>query len=136
MKDPQADWPDRTLVTHVGRWPRGKVAEAKFTNCSIRDARFTLVNNSELYDLKDDPGESRNVIAEHPDVASRLRAAYDDWWRDVLPRLENEDVVGPKSNPFKDRYWAQFGGGPDQALRDRMDPTRQPTPARKAAARP
>ncbi|HEY2159037.1 MAG TPA: sulfatase-like hydrolase/transferase, partial [Isosphaeraceae bacterium] len=136
LHDTHADWPDRTLVTHVGRWPRGKIAEAKFANCSIRDARFTLVNNAELYDLKEDPGESKNVIAEHPDVAVRLRSAYDAWWRDVLPHLENEDAVGPKSNPFKDRYWAQFGGGPDPALRDQMDPAKQPTPARKATARP
>jgi arylsulfatase len=124
LQNPHADWPDRTLVTHVGRWPRGKIAEAKFTNCSIRDARFTLVNNAELYHLKDDPGESRNVLAEHPDVAARLRSAYEAWWREILPHLENEDAIGPKSNPFKDRYWAQFGGGPDPALRDRMDPAK------------
>jgi arylsulfatase len=47
-----------------------------------------------------------------------------------LPRLENEDAVGPKVNPFKARYWAQFGGGPDDALRKRMDPAQQ-EPARK-----
>ncbi len=136
LHNPRAEWPDRTLVTHVGRWPRGKAAEAKLTNCSIRDARFTLVSNSELYDLKEDPGESRNVLAEHPDVAARLRSAYEEWWHDVLPRLENEAVLGPKSNPFKDRYWAQFGGGPDQALRDRMDPAKQATPTEKAGSRP
>ena len=135
LKDPAADWPDRTLVTHVGRWERGKVAGAKFVNESIRDGRFTLVNNAELYDLKADPAESKNVIADHPDEVARLRAAYDRWWADVLPRLENEAAVGPKSNPFKDRYWAQFGGGPDQALRDRMDPARQAPPA-KGTARP
>ncbi len=133
LRDPDADWPDRTLVTHVGRWDRGGVAGAKFVNCSIRDARYSLVNDAELYDLKVDPGESTDVIADHPDVAARLRAAYDRWWADVLPRLENEDVTGPRSNPFKDRYWSQFGGGPDPALRDRMDPARQRPAAGKAA---
>lgn len=134
LRDPNADWPDRTLVTHVGRWEKGQVEAAKFTNCSIRDARYTLVNNKELYDLKVDPGESHNVIDEHPDEAARLRAAYDRWWSDVLPRLENEDIVGPRSNPFKDRYWSQFGGGPDPALRDRMDPAKQ-RPTTKAAGK-
>ena len=38
LKNPQASWPDRVLVTHVGRWPRGEVAQAKFTACSIRNA--------------------------------------------------------------------------------------------------
>jgi arylsulfatase A-like enzyme len=126
LKDPKADWPDRTLVTHVGRWPRGKVETAKYTSCSIRDARFTLVNNRELYDLKADPGESKNVLTSHPDEVARLRAAYDRWWRDVLPRLENEAAVGPKINPFKELYWKQFGGGPDAALLRQMDPTSPP----------
>jgi arylsulfatase A-like enzyme len=126
LKDPKADWPDRTLVTHVGRWPRGKVQTAKYTNCSIRDARFTLVNNRELYDLKADPGESQNVLTSHPDEVARLRAAYDRWWRDVLPRLENEAAVGPKINSFKELYWKQFGGSPDAALLRQMDPTPPP----------
>ncbi len=39
LTDPAAPWPDRTLVTHVGRWERGAVAGAKYRNCSIRNAR-------------------------------------------------------------------------------------------------
>jgi arylsulfatase A-like enzyme len=122
LKDPKAPWPDRLLVTHVGRWPRGKAAESKYSKCSIQNSRFTLVNNRELYDLEADPGETRNVIAEHPDVVAKLRAAYDQWWDEVQPLLVNENVVGPKMNPFKELYWKQFGGGPDQRLLRRMDP--------------
>src|SRR5207247_7032061 len=80
LKNPRAAWADRFLVTHVGRWERGQAAESKFTNCSIRDSRFTLVNDKELYDLRSDYAETANVIAQHPDVAARLRAAYDQWW--------------------------------------------------------
>ena len=123
LKNPGAPWPDRALVTHVGRWPRGKVAEAKFRNCSIRNSQFRLVNNSELYDLRADPGETTNVIAAHPEVVAKLRAAYDQWWTDVQPLLVNEDAVGPKVNPMKALYWKQFGGGPDEALRRKMDPS-------------
>ena len=122
LKNPKAAWPDRVLVTHVGRWPRGKAAEWKFRNCSIRNSRFALVNNAELYDLKIDPGETTNVIEQHPEIVARLRAAYDEWWSEVLPRLENEDAIGPKINPFKALYWKQFGGGPDEALLKQMDP--------------
>jgi hypothetical protein len=28
--------------------------------------------------------------------------------------LVNENAVGPDINPFKARYWKQFGGGPKQ----------------------
>lgn len=126
LDGPNAPWPDRYLVTHVGRWERGGAEQAKYVNCSIRNARYTLVNNAELYDLKNDRGEMRNVFAEHPDVVADLRAEYDRWWRDVLPRLENEDAVGPKVNPFKERYWKQFGGGPDETLQKMMDPENAP----------
>ena len=109
LKGEPVDWPDRTLVTHVGRWPKGEVASAKHRNVSIRDSRFALVNNAELYDLQADRSQSKNIIADHPEVAARLRADYEAWWRDVLPRLENEDAVGPEVNPFHERYWKQFG---------------------------
>jgi len=106
------DWPRRTLVTHVGRWERGQVKGSKFKNVSIRDDRYALVNDAELYDLATDPGQSRNVIAEHPEAVERLRAEYEAWWTSILPCLENEDAVGPAVNPYKAWYWEQFGGGP------------------------
>jgi len=123
LQEPAATWPDRTLMTHLGRWNHGKAEEAKFRNCSLRNARFRLVNNNELYDLQADPGETHNVINEHPDVVATLRAAYDRWWEEILPCLENETVLGPAVNPFKGAYWTQFGGGPDDALQRRMDPS-------------
>ncbi len=124
LKNPQAEWPDRTLVHHVGRWPNGKAAEAKYSKCAIQNSRFSLVNNKELYDLKADPGETTNVIDKHPKVVAKLRAAYDQWWDEVQPLLVNENVIGPKMNPLKELYWKQFGGGPDAALLKRMDPAR------------
>jgi len=107
------EWPRRTLITHVGRWPRGKRDEFKFKGASIRDDRFALVNDVELYDLQADPGQATNVIDAHPDVVARLRAEYEAWWKAMLPGLVNEDAVGPKVNPYKEWYWRQFGGGPD-----------------------
>lgn len=106
------EWPNRTLVTHVGRWPRGQVQDFKFKGVSIRDERYTLVNDSELYDLRDDPGQSKNVIEDHPEIVARLRAEYETWWTSVLPSLVNENAVGPEVNPYKEWYWRQFGGGP------------------------
>lgn len=129
LKDPKTAWPERTLVHHVGRWERGKFAAAKYKNCAIQNSRFTLVNNAELYDLKADPGETTNLISEHPDVVAALRATYDSWWMDVEPLLVNENAIGPTINPFKAMYWKQFGGGPTEADMKRMDPS--PTKNRK-----
>lgn len=124
LQKDKAEWTDRFLVTHVGRWVRGKSADAKFANCSIRDSRFTLVNNQELYDLQTDYGETKNVIADHPEEVAKLRATYDSWWNDVQPLLVNETAIGPKVNPFKERYWKQFGGGPTPEDLLQMDPLR------------
>ncbi|HSU67253.1 MAG TPA: arylsulfatase, partial [Tepidisphaeraceae bacterium] len=112
LTDPHANWPDRMLVTHVGRWAPGKRAASEFVKCSIRDSRFTLVDNEELYDLQNDPGERTNVIDAHPAEVAKLRTAYQQWWTDVQPYLINEGAHGPKVNPFKELYWRQFGGGP------------------------
>ena len=124
LKKPQSPWADRTLVHHVGRWPKGKAADFKHTKSGIQNSRFSLVNNAELYDLKADPGETTNVIAQHPEEVAKLRAAYDQWWSDVQPLLVNENVTDiPSINPFQALYYKQFGGSPTPEALRRMDPT-------------
>ncbi len=117
LRDHGAAWADRTLFTHVGRWEQGKAAASKYTQCSVRSARFSMVNigpakNWELFDLQADPGEKVNVAAKYAAEARKLEAAYDQWWDAVLPRLENEDATPPHVAPYKELYWKQFGGGP------------------------
>ena len=115
LEDPNAPWPDRFVFIHKGRWARGKAAQSKYATCAVRNERFSLVNNKELYDIRNDPGETRNVLGQCPEVVAQMRAAYDKWWDEVLPCMENETAVGPKMNPFKELYWKQFGGGPASA---------------------
>jgi arylsulfatase A-like enzyme len=122
LEDPSAPWPDRYVFVHQGRWPKGQADEAKFRNCAVRNARFRLVNNRELYDLQSDPGETTNVIDEHPEVVAGMRKAYDAWWAEARRGMVNEEAVGPKINPIKALYWRQFGGGPDAALLEQMNP--------------
>jgi arylsulfatase len=114
LKDPTAPWAQRNAFTHIGRWPTGQAAESKYEGCRVRNSRFSMVRlrsgeKWELYDLKNDPGETRNVMAEFPNVAGQLGSAYDKWWDEVLPCLENEDAVPPKTCPYEDLYYKQFG---------------------------
>lgn len=37
-------------------------------------------NLTELFDIVADPGQTKNVIADHPDVADQLHAAMEAWW--------------------------------------------------------
>ncbi|MBL9186222.1 MAG: arylsulfatase [Opitutaceae bacterium] len=120
LENPKAPWAERTLVTHVGRWPIGTAPEAwKFRNCAIRDTRWRLVSIDggekpawQLFDYQNDPGEKTDVAAAHPAVVQRLAAAYDKWWAETRPLLVNEGAPLPKMNPFKELYWQQYGGGP------------------------
>ena len=96
LKNPATDWEDdRHLVHHVGAWEQGQAAQSKHARVSIQNKRFTLVNNKELYDLKNDPGETKNVIVEHPEITYQLRTLYDQWWTRMQPRLVNENAYQP-----------------------------------------
>ena len=130
LTDANAAWPDRVLFTHLGRWPKGAApATGKYTTCSVRNPRWHLVSAGkgvekdwQLYDVKADIGEQTDVAAQNPDLVKQLDAAYEKWWGLVQPQLVNENATGPKINPFKEQYWKQFGGGPDEALLKQMDP--------------
>ena len=139
LENPRAPWPDRILITHCGRWPKGApIDDWKFNSCSVRNTRWHLVSTNggaraqwQLFDVSADPGEKRNVLDEHPGVARELAAAYDAWWASLPPLLVNENAVGPKVNPFKELFWKQFGGGPSEELRRLMDPAQQELPRRQ-----
>lgn len=123
LRDPQARWPERRLITHVGRWDSGRMEDWKYRGCAIREGRFKLVNNSELFDLATDPAESVNLAESRPDVVRRLRRYYERWWSEIIPATRENDLAhGPAVNPFKALYWQQFGGSADATLRQRMDP--------------
>jgi arylsulfatase len=135
LKNPQAEWPDRTLVHHMGNWAQGNASKSKYRRMAIQNSRFTLVNDTELYEVKTDVGEDKNVIDQYPEVVAELRAVYDQWWEDVQPYLINENVMGPKINPLKALYWEQFGGGPDEKMLREMDPTTADRVSQEIAAR-
>ncbi len=116
LEDPDADWKDRFLFTHKGRWEKGSDPnDAKLKSCAVRNARFRFVNDSELYDIDADPTETTNVIDEHPEAVSAMRKAYDKWWAKTVPLMVNEDVPYAEHRPFWILYDKQLAekGIPD-----------------------
>lgn len=121
LKNPNANWPERFLFTHVGRWAKGQAEQSKYSRCRVRNSQYSMVCDSrngakewQLFDLKADYGEEHDVAAQHPDIVKQFDAAYDKWWASILPCLENENAVGPKMNTFKELYWKQYAGpGPN-----------------------
>ncbi len=130
LENPAAPWPERTLVTHVGRWPKGAApATAKYRNAAIRDSRYTLISIEggtapawELYDIAADPGQQTNLAPTTPAEVQRLSTAYDAWWTSIQPGLVNESATPPAMNPFKEIYWKQFHLDPSAEDLRRMNP--------------
>ena len=121
LRDPKAEWPDRILFTHVGRWPKGAPpADYKYAHCSVRSTQWHLVcdtkDNSkkwQLFDVKADPGEKIDVAVGQPEVVGGLEGRPTTaWWDSVQPCFVNDAAVGTKVNPFKERYEKQFGRNP------------------------
>lgn len=140
LQNPKAPWADRTLFTHLGRWPKGDHPNTgKYNMTAVRNTRWSLVNESrdntahwQLFDLSKDRSQQTDVSAQHPDVVRELSSAFERWWQECLPLMVNEKAVGPKLNPFAELYWKQFGGGPTAADYARMDPNQPfPPPAKK-----
>ncbi len=112
LDNPNADWDDRFLFTHKGRWPKdADPREHQYDSCAVRSERFRFVNNSELYDIDADPGETTDVAGAHPDVVRKMRAAYDEWWANTLPLMVNEDVPNSSTRPFWVLYEQQLAAG-------------------------
>lgn len=111
LRNPRAPWRDRFLFTHQGRWPKGAdPQDFKFKNCAVRNERFRLVNNQELYDIQHDPYETTNVIDCYPDAVKTMRAAYDRWWTKLGPLMVNETVPNSPTKPFFELYERQLNG--------------------------
>jgi arylsulfatase len=109
LENPKADWPDRNLFVHLGRWEKGADPNgSKFKNCAVRSLRWRLVNNRELYDISVDPYEQTNVADKHSEAVAAMRKAYDSWWAATLPLMVNEDAPYAPRQPAAVRYEKQL----------------------------
>ena len=91
------------LKQHAGDEPPREAlfAEAPFGGTMARDERYKLIAYRDdplvqLFDLRDDPGETRNVADERPDVVARLASARSDFAARLKP------VVPPPAKPAED----------------------------------
>jgi len=93
-----ASWPKRTLVVDSQRidYP------IKWRRSATMTDRWRLINGHELYDIKADPKQKKDIANQHPEVVKELRAAYEKWWDDVSERFDeySEIIIGSdKQNP-------------------------------------
>ncbi len=84
---------DRFMVCHTGRWDDGEADQNKHTKYAVQNRRYRLVNNSELYDIETDPGETTNIIDQQPKLVAKMRKFYDQWWAERRPLMINDDLA-------------------------------------------
>ncbi len=61
---------------------------AQGTARAVREGSWKMVRLNgmpdELYDLATDPGEQRNVVSTHPEVAQKLAQSFSDWEKEMI----------------------------------------------------
>jgi len=103
--------------------PRVLFAEADWKNeehdvrRAVRDGRFKLhldlsTGESRLFDLEEDPGETRDVTARHPEVAERLRGELE---RFLEERVEGDPIPEPTSEELEFLRDLGYGGSESSA---------------------
>jgi arylsulfatase A-like enzyme len=80
--------------------PRSMLVWRTQPNFSIRDGDWKLLSIERsdgagmvtlLFNLRTDPGETRDVSAEHPEIVARLTGLFQEWQRDVPnPAFESQ----------------------------------------------
>lgn len=78
LENPKRNWPDRTMITQC---PRGRVPK-EWHNAVVRKQNWRLTGPSELFDITNDPRQTNNVAASHPQIVAGLGKVYAAWWRE------------------------------------------------------
>lgn len=112
LRKPDINWPDRTLIfqwdghplpqrgsCYAVRNQRYKLVQAvgiadrqahirnKYAELCAAQGREALTAEGEprweLFDIAQDPGETTDLAAQHPDLVARMKAQYEAWFDDV-----------------------------------------------------
>jgi arylsulfatase A-like enzyme len=89
--------PDRMLVVQYGQILK------KWDSCVLWD-KWRLVGENELYDLREDPGQEKNLAAQNPGVLKKMRAHYEAWWAKNESALQDYQPISlgaPQENPVR-----------------------------------
>lgn len=50
--------------------------------------------------METDPSQTKNVIADHPEIAAEMKAAYDQYWKEARPLMVNESAPMSPTKPY------------------------------------
>jgi arylsulfatase A-like enzyme len=91
-------WPARTLVVQSHRIENPQ----PWRKSAVMTDRWRLVNGEQLFDMRSDPEQKKNLAAEKPDLVVRLRQRYSAWYDSCDEKFDTfcEIILGsPVENP-------------------------------------
>ncbi len=74
LRKQDADWAPRLIYSHQN----GAI--------SARSQQYRLDNRGALFDMIADPGQTKNIASDKPEVAAQMTKAVADWRAEVLPK--------------------------------------------------
>lgn len=107
------NWPERMLVTDSQRVKD----PIKWRKSSVMSSDWRLINGEQLYKIKEDPKQAKDVAKDHPEVVKSMRDFYDAWWADIEPsfKIPAHIILGnPAENPsiLTCHDWITIGSTP------------------------
>lgn len=94
LTDDKAELEDRMKVVHY-RYMR---TDGKWDNAVVLWDKWRLTAPGVLYDITNDPYQSNNIAAQHPDVVAKMNAYYDGWYEAAAELYKKDRVVIVGSN--------------------------------------
>ncbi|HAR64855.1 MAG TPA: N-acetylgalactosamine-4-sulfatase [Lentisphaeria bacterium] len=80
-------WAERVITTDTQR-----VAHPlKWRHSCVMKDSWRLVNRNELYHITDDPSQTQDISAAHPDLVVELQDQYERWW-ELCSRQDNDEI--------------------------------------------
>jgi arylsulfatase len=74
--------PERMCVVQYSR------ARLEKWECAVIWDRWRLVEGKELYDVRADRAQAKDLAALRPDIAAKMRKHYEGWWAALGPKVE------------------------------------------------
>ena len=98
----------KPLLTQKGNFEKSRLLYSYWNgNTSVRSQQYRLDSKGKLYDMVADPGQTADISAQKPDIATRLKAAAAKWNAEVLPGIKGKDKrTFPVGHP--DFKWTQL----------------------------
>ncbi|MFI3321113.1 MAG: arylsulfatase [Rikenellaceae bacterium] len=100
----------------------------KSSTSSVMKKDWRLMDGTELYNVKNDPGQTVDVAAQYPEIVAELKAEHEKWW-DSLEGLNDDAKMAyiPLSNPNSESI--------EINCHDCHDPLTRPSPYSQTAIR-